>query len=71
MTFRELDDAVTAPLHGFADTGNYYAKSSSIFVLDRVRIPTLLFNAWDDPLIPRRVPAEAQNCANALRRPAL
>jgi predicted alpha/beta-fold hydrolase len=28
-TLRAYDDAVTAPLHGFADAGDYYARSSS------------------------------------------
>jgi predicted alpha/beta-fold hydrolase len=28
-TFREFDDAATAPLHGFRDADDYYARSSS------------------------------------------
>lgn len=51
-TWREYDDAVTAPLHGFRDAADYWERSSSIFYLDRIRRPTLLINSKDDPLIP-------------------
>jgi predicted alpha/beta-fold hydrolase len=51
-TWRQYDDAVTAPLHGFEDAEDYWARSSSIHVLDRIRRPVLLINARDDPFIP-------------------
>jgi predicted alpha/beta-fold hydrolase len=54
-TFWEFDDAVTAPLHGFAGAADYYARASSISFLDRVRVPTLLLSALDDPIVPRSV----------------
>ncbi|MDA1081950.1 MAG: alpha/beta hydrolase [Gemmatimonadetes bacterium] len=54
-TFWEFDDAATAPLHGFDDAADYYAKSSSLFVLHQVRVPTLLFGAHDDPFVPKSV----------------
>jgi predicted alpha/beta-fold hydrolase len=54
-TFWEFDDGVTAPLHGFADAADYYAQSSSITFLDHVQVPTLLFSALDDPIVPRAV----------------
>jgi predicted alpha/beta-fold hydrolase len=50
--FREFDDAATAPLHGFADAADYYARSSSAGFLARVRVPTLLVQAEDDPFFP-------------------
>lgn len=53
-TFRAFDDAVTAPLHGFADAADYYARSSSARVLPSVRVPTLLLHAADDPFYPAR-----------------
>lgn len=48
----EFDDRVTAPLSGFADAAEYYAQSSSAPLLDRIRIPTAILTAADDPLIP-------------------
>ena len=51
-TFREFDDAATAPLHGFRDADDYYARASSIFDLDKITTPTLLISAEDDPFTP-------------------
>lgn len=51
-TLRDFDDALTAPLHGFADAQDYYDRSSSIHYLDSIRIPTLLLSAYDDPFLP-------------------
>jgi predicted alpha/beta-fold hydrolase len=58
--FREFDDAVTAPLHGFADAEDYYRRSSSASFLEHVRVPTLLVQAADDPFLPpERLPRRA------------
>jgi predicted alpha/beta-fold hydrolase len=55
-----FDDAVTAPLHGFGTAARYYAACSSAPVLDRIRVPTLLLSAQDDPLVPfASLPAHA------------
>ena len=54
-TFREFDDAATAPIHGFADADDYYRRASSIFYLDRITTPTLCISAEDDPFLPREV----------------
>ena len=51
----EFDDAVTAPVHGFTDANDYYARSSSLGFLSRIRVPTLLLSAEDDPFLPARV----------------
>jgi predicted alpha/beta-fold hydrolase len=51
-TLFEFDDALTAPVHGFADAPDYYAQSSSGPYVDRVRVPLLLISAEDDPFIP-------------------
>lgn len=59
-TMRAFDDAATAPLHGFAGAEDYYRRSSSAQYLDRVRVPTLLIHADDDPFLPSHaVPREA------------
>ena len=51
-TMREFDQAVTAPLHGFADADDYYARCSSRRFVAGIRTPTLILRAKDDPLIP-------------------
>ncbi len=54
-TLWEFDDAFTAPLHGFLDAADYYARASSLPYLSRIQIPTLLLNAVDDPFLPSDV----------------
>jgi predicted alpha/beta-fold hydrolase len=49
---REFDEAVTAPLGGFRDAADYYARSSAGPWLTAIQRPTLVLNAADDPLIP-------------------
>ncbi len=51
-SFRAFDDAGTAPLHGFPDAADYYARSSSNQFLAAIRVPTLLIQAEDDPFLP-------------------
>jgi predicted alpha/beta-fold hydrolase len=61
-TLRGFDDAVTAPLHGFADAVDYYTRSSSGPLLGRVDKPLHILHAEDDPLIPpEAVPVEQKN----------
>jgi len=60
----EFDDKFTALTFGFGTADNYYATQSSNQFLERIRIPTLLVQAKDDPLIPFEVydhPAFSQN----------
>jgi uncharacterized protein len=51
-TFRQFDDAATAPLHGFDSAEDYYRRSSSGRYLASIRVPTLLLHAEDDPFVP-------------------
>ena len=51
-TLFEFDDAVTAPLHGFAGAHDYYFRSSSRHFLHGIRRPTLLLSSFDDPFLP-------------------
>ena len=51
-TFAEYDRAVTAPLNGFADERDYWTRASAGPYLARIRRPTLLINALDDPIVP-------------------
>ena len=59
----DFDDAVTAPVHGFADAHDYYARSSALRFLSRVNVPTLLLNAIDDPFLPAEVLDEVRAIA--------
>ena len=51
-TVREFDERFTAPHHGFRDADDYYHRASSLRVVDRVRVPTLILSAKDDPFVP-------------------
>ena len=62
-TLYAFDDAVTAPLHGFADANDYYTQSSAIRWLARVRVPSLLLSAVDDPFLPAEVLDEVRAIA--------
>ena len=42
----------TAPFHGFDGASDYYFKASALRVIDRIRIPTLILTAADDPFVP-------------------
>jgi hypothetical protein len=53
-TLREFDDLVTAPLHGFRDSADYYARASAKPGLRAIRVPTLVLNALNDPFLPGR-----------------
>lgn len=48
----EFDDKITAPFFGFGTADNYYRTQSSIGFLETIRVPTLMVQAKDDPLIP-------------------
>ena len=68
-TIFDFDNAVTAPVHGFADASDYYARSSSRHFLDGIRVPTLLLSAYDDPFLPSSVLGEVE--VRARRNPWL
>lgn len=68
-TIYDFDDVVTAPVHGFADAHDYYSRSSSLGFLARIRRPTLLLSAVDDPFLPPPVLDDVR--AIAARNPAL
>ena len=51
-TLRDFDNVVTAPLHGFRDTDDYWTRASSKPWLAAIRVPTLIVNARDDPFLP-------------------
>ena len=48
----EFDNIFTAPLHGFQNTDDYWARASAKPHLSRIRIPALALNARNDPFVP-------------------
>ncbi len=63
-TLRDYDDVATAPLHGFANADDYYARCSSRLFLPAIEMPTLLLQSRDDPFLPREALPEAAIDAN-------
>lgn len=53
-TLRDFDNLVTAPLHGFRDTDDYWTRASSKPDLLRIEVPTLMVHACNDPFLPGR-----------------
>lgn len=51
-TLYEFDNIVTAPLHGFRDTDDYWHRASAKHVLSDITVPTLVLNAQNDPFLP-------------------
>ena len=47
-----FDNIVTAPLHGFKDTDDYWKRASAKPHMGRIAVPTLALNARNDPFIP-------------------
>lgn len=48
----EFDNVFTAPLHGFRDADDYWARGSAKPHLASIRVPALVVNARNDPFIP-------------------
>ncbi|OYU98915.1 MAG: alpha/beta hydrolase, partial [Burkholderiales bacterium PBB5] len=48
----EFDNVFTAPLHGFKNTDDYWARASAKPHLARIRIPALVLNPRNDPFVP-------------------
>ncbi len=51
-TLYEFDNIFTAPLHGFRDTDDYWARCSAKPHLHRIGIPALVLNPRNDPFVP-------------------
>lgn len=62
-----FDDVVTAPLHGFADAADYYARASARQFLGGILVPTLLINARNDPFLPAAALPTAAQISSAVR----
>jgi len=64
-TLYEFDDLVTAPLHGFRGTDDYWTRASSAPWLAAIQVPTLVLNALNDPFLPAAALLEATRTASA------
>jgi uncharacterized protein len=52
QSLRAFDNEVTAPLHGYRDTDDYWTRASAKPGLANVQVPTLIVNAQNDPFLP-------------------
>jgi predicted alpha/beta-fold hydrolase len=50
-SLKDFDDVITGPLHGFKDAEDYYEQNSSLYFLEKIRIPVLIVNAQNDPFL--------------------
>ena len=66
-TMREFDNVVTAPLHGFRDTDDYWARSSAKPLLGAIAAPTLVINALNDPFMPASALPRDSEVSRAVR----
>jgi uncharacterized protein len=51
LTLRLFDDLYTAPRSGFDNAGHYYRTASSLPLLPKIKVPTFILTARDDPFI--------------------
>lgn len=51
-TIFDFDDRFTSRAFGFGSAPNYYATQSAMLFLEGIRVPALVIQAQDDPLIP-------------------
>ena len=49
---RQFDERYTAPQGGFLGASDYSERASSLRVIPRIEVPTLIVHSADDPLIP-------------------
>jgi predicted alpha/beta-fold hydrolase len=60
--FIEFDNRFTAPLHGYKDAIDFYARASVKPLLTQIKIPVLLIQALNDPFLsPECIGYEAAN----------
>ena len=66
-TFRDFDEHVTAPLHGFSGADDYYQRCSGMQFLKHICTPTLVLHAKDDPFMNEKVIPEATQLSTFVR----
>lgn len=61
---RQFDERYTAPHGGYAGAADYYERASSLRVIPRIEVPTLIIHSADDPLIPAAPFLDPSTAAN-------
>ena len=61
-----FDNVVTAPLHGFKNTEDYWSRASAKPHLHNISVPALALNALNDPFIPVWSLPRAEEVANCV-----
>jgi predicted alpha/beta-fold hydrolase len=65
-TLREFDNVVTAPLHGYRDTDDYWTRASAKPLLRNITARTLMINALNDPFLPASALPQASEASPAI-----
>lgn len=60
----DFDEMITAPRCGFVDAQDYYETCSAAPYVSKIVVPTMIFSAADDPLIPQRILHDLKRPAN-------
>jgi predicted alpha/beta-fold hydrolase len=65
--FFAYDDVITAPLHGYENVEDYYRRASSRYSLAKIKLPTLILQARDDPFMTEAVIPDPEELAPSIR----
>lgn len=68
--FYAFDNVITAPLHGYRNTDDYWDRASARHVLHDITVPTLILNARNDPFLPGEHLPSSASAAVTLDYPA-
>ena len=61
-TVFEFDDRVTAPENGFSGAVDYYKSCSAKFFIHKIKVPTLIVSAKNDPWVPSIMYSSIDRC---------
>jgi len=61
-TVFEFDDRITAPENGFSGAVDYYKSCSSKFFIHKIKVPTLIVSAKNDPWVPCAMYSRIARC---------
>lgn len=65
-SFREFDELITAPVHGFDNAKDYYNKASACHYTHAIQTPTLMLHATDDPFMSTKVIPTAAELSDSI-----
>lgn len=61
-----FDNVFTAPVHGFKNTDDYWAKASAKPLMKDIHLPALALNARNDPFVPANSLPQAQDVSQSV-----